>query len=48
LGVCDLDDGSRAYGRIEDPGALAAWEDEEWVGRPVRLAADGQVNRLSI
>lgn len=47
LGVCDLDDGTRAYARCEDPGLLAAWEDEEWVGRPVRLAADGAVNRLS-
>jgi acetyl-CoA C-acetyltransferase len=47
LGVCDLDDGTRAYARTEEPGLLAAWEAEEWVGRPVRLAADGQVNRLS-
>ena len=48
LGVCDLDDGTRTYARTEDPGVLAAWEAEEWVGRPVRLAADGQVNRLSV
>lgn len=47
LGVCDLDDGTRAYARTEEAGLLAAWEAEEWVGRPVRLAADGQVNRLS-
>jgi acetyl-CoA C-acetyltransferase len=48
LGVCELDDGSRAYARTEDPGVLAAWEAEEWVGRPVRLEADGQVNRLFV
>ena len=47
LGVCDLDDGTRAYARTEEAGLLAAWEAEEWVGRPVRLAADGPVNRLS-
>ncbi len=47
LGVCDLDDGSRAYARTDEAEVLAAWEDEEWVGRPVRLTADGQVNRLA-
>jgi acetyl-CoA C-acetyltransferase len=51
LGVCDLDDGTRAYARCEDTGVLSAWESEEWVGRPVRLApderSDGSVNRLS-
>lgn len=46
LGVCDLADGSRAYGRAEDAEVLASWEADEWVGRPVRLRAVGQVNRL--
>lgn len=47
LGVCDLDDGTRTYARCEDAELLAAWEAEEWVGRPVHLTADGDVNRLS-
>jgi acetyl-CoA C-acetyltransferase len=46
LGICDLDDGTRTYARCEDPGLLVAWEAEEWVGRPVHLVADGEVNRL--
>lgn len=46
LAVCDLADGSRTYGRCEDEGLLAAWEVEEWVGRRVRLEADGEVNRV--
>ena len=47
LAVCDLPDGTRAYGRAEDPDLLAQWEEEEWVGRTVRSTVDGQVNRLT-
>ncbi len=43
--VCDLDDGTRCYGRLEDPGDLALAEQEELVGRTVHLtAAEGGVN----
>jgi acetyl-CoA C-acetyltransferase len=36
--VCDLDGGARTYGRLLEPGALAAAEVEELVGRRVRLS----------
>jgi acetyl-CoA C-acetyltransferase len=39
LVLADLPDGSRAYGRVEDPDLLQVLEAEEWVGRPVQLAA---------
>jgi len=39
VAVCDTGDGSRAYARIEDPGLLAAFEREEWVGRRVTVTA---------
>jgi acetyl-CoA C-acetyltransferase len=39
IAVCDLPDGRRTYGRIEDPALLAAVEDGEWVGRAVSLVA---------
>jgi len=47
LAVCDLDDGSRTYARTEDASMLDAWEADEWVGRHVRLTADGQRNRIT-
>jgi acetyl-CoA C-acetyltransferase len=47
LAVCDLPDGARAYARCEDPDTLVAWEAEEWVGREVTLATDGNVNRIT-
>ena len=47
LVVADLPDGTRAYGRVEDADDLAAMEAEEWVGREVMAAPDGQVNRVS-
>ena len=38
-------DGTRCYGRLEDPGDLAVAEQEELVGRTVHLtAAEGGVN----
>ena len=40
--------GGRAYARVEDPDDLAALEAEEWVGRTVTLAADGDVNRAAL
>jgi acetyl-CoA C-acetyltransferase len=39
LVLTDLPDGSRAYGRVEEPELLHALEAEEWVGRTVHLAA---------
>ncbi len=35
--VCDLPDGTRCYGRLEDPEALASVERDELIGRPVDL-----------
>jgi len=47
--VCDLDDGSRCYARIEDPDAIAAAEHEELIGQVVHLEpADGRVNRAAL
>jgi acetyl-CoA C-acetyltransferase len=37
LVLADVAPGVRAYGRVEDPGLLAAMEAEEWVGRAVTL-----------
>jgi acetyl-CoA C-acetyltransferase len=45
VAVCDLPDGTRAYGRIEDPDLLANVEATEWVGAAVDLVAgDNDVN----
>ena len=35
--VCDLPDGSRCYGRLEEPESLASVERDELIGRPVTL-----------
>ena len=40
--------GGRAYARVEDADDLAALEAEEWVGRTVTLATDGDLNRGSL
>ena len=46
--VCDVDDGSRCYGRVEDPDLLAEIESDECVGRSVELATDDKnVNRVA-
>jgi len=37
LVLADVAPGVRAYGRVEDPGLLAALEAEEWVGRTIAL-----------
>ena len=48
LVLADVADGVRAYGRVEDPGLLAAMEQSEWVGETVTLSpADGDVNLVS-
>jgi acetyl-CoA C-acetyltransferase len=47
LVICDLRDGSRAYGRIEDPDLLQDMEDEEWVGRTLSLSPANDVNLAS-
>ena len=47
LVVVDLPGGtSRAYGRVEDPDALAQLEAEELVGATVTLVPDGNVNQV--
>lgn len=46
--VCDVDDGSRCYGRVEDPHVLAELERDECVGRAVELVTDDKnVNRVA-
>ncbi len=43
--VCDLPDGSRAYGRADDGALLVDLERDEWVGATVELVAGpGDVN----
>jgi acetyl-CoA C-acetyltransferase len=45
LAVCDLDDGTRCYARVDDPALLVAMEASEWVGRTVDLVTgEGDVN----
>jgi acetyl-CoA C-acetyltransferase len=44
LVVADLADGSRAYGRVADADLLADLEAREWVGQPIELVSDGDVN----
>ena len=39
LAICDLPDGSRAYGRIEEPSTLASIETTEFTGSAVSLVA---------
>ena len=41
LAICDLADGRRAYGRIEDGALLADIEAREWVGAEVQLVDGG-------
>jgi acetyl-CoA C-acetyltransferase len=45
LVIADLGDGTRAYGRVEDPDVLGSMEAEEWVGRAVRF--DAQANGVN-
>jgi acetyl-CoA C-acetyltransferase len=47
LVVADLPDGTRTYGRVEDPDLLVEAEEREWVGATIHLVAgeDG-VNRV--
>ena len=46
--VCDVDDGTRCYARVEDGDALADLETIECVGRTVELATDEKnVNRVN-
>jgi acetyl-CoA C-acetyltransferase len=45
--VCDVDGhpaGGRCYAKVTDPGLLAAFETEEWVGRSVQISHAGGVN----
>jgi acetyl-CoA C-acetyltransferase len=47
LVLADVAAGVRAYGRVADPGLLAAMEAEEWVGRAVTLReAPAGVNQV--
>jgi acetyl-CoA C-acetyltransferase len=42
LALCDLADGRRAYGRIEDSALLADLEAREWIGETVELVAGAE------
>ena len=44
LVLADLADGSRAYGRVADADLLVDLEAREWVGEPIELVPDGDVN----
>jgi acetyl-CoA C-acetyltransferase len=47
LVVCDIDDSTRCYARVDDPGLLQEMERSEWVGSEVALSAgDDDVNRV--
>jgi acetyl-CoA C-acetyltransferase len=45
--VCDIDERTRCYALARDPAFLASLEGEEWVGRQVILAAEGQRNLVT-
>jgi len=46
--VCDLDDGTRCYARLEGADALASAERDDLIGRRVTLVSDGGVNRATL
>jgi hypothetical protein len=47
LAVCDLPGGERCYARSRDAELLVSLEEEEWVGRRVRLRSDeAKVNHI--
>jgi acetyl-CoA C-acetyltransferase len=48
LVLADLPDGSRTYGRVEQPDLMGALEAEEWVGRTIELSeGDRGVNLVT-
>ena len=47
VSIADVADGSRCYGRVDDPETLEVMEHEECVGRSVHLrTGDDGVNRV--
>jgi acetyl-CoA C-acetyltransferase len=48
IAVCDTPDGARCYARLEDPALLAAAEQEELVGRTLKLTTTENVNRARL
>lgn len=42
--VCDIDPGTRCYAKASDPDLLTELESDEWIGRPVDLLPEGDVN----
>jgi acetyl-CoA C-acetyltransferase len=44
LVICDLKDGSRAYGRVDDSDLLQDMEENEWVGQTLCLSPKNDVN----
>ena len=47
LAICELDGGARCYARCDDADTVAAMQEQEWVGREVRLSCDNGVNTLA-
>ncbi len=47
LAVCDLVDGTRCYARCNDENMLDSMEQEEWVGRTIKLSTDAAINLIS-
>ncbi|MEY2448316.1 MAG: acetyl-CoA C-acetyltransferase [Acidimicrobiaceae bacterium] len=45
--VCDVDDGSRCYARVNDAEMLAELENNECVGRTVELVTENNVNGVA-
>jgi acetyl-CoA C-acetyltransferase len=48
LAVCELESGARCYARCNDLETVNAMEEEEWVGREVRLCCENGVNIISL
>jgi acetyl-CoA C-acetyltransferase len=47
LVICDLDDGSRCYGRVADTDLLRDMEDNEWVGATLLLTPNAEKVNLA-
>ena len=47
LAICELQGGARCYARCDDADTVAAMQEQEWVGREIRLSCDNGVNTLA-
>jgi acetyl-CoA C-acetyltransferase len=46
LAICELEGGARCYARCHDAEIVSAMQQQEWVGREIRLRCDNGVNTL--